>query len=345
MAIYYNEWDPFAAQWLRNLIEAGHLPPGDVDERDIREITPDDLKGYTQHHFFAGIGGWPVALSLAGWPADRSVWTGSCPCQPFSVAGKGLGEKDERHLWPAWFQLIGKCEPATVFGEQVTSPLGREWLSGVRADLETLGYAVGAADLCAAGVGSPQIRQRHWWVADASSVRCDQRRSAEGSEIQRECTERGRKNTRSKQTRELSGRSEGYCGASGLSDAIRRRCETSNKEERAVPEFNSNDSISRLYNPKRRRRLARSIVAETRPPEEQPDQGLLPGGGHSFWDNFDVIPFADGKARRVESGTFPLAHGIPARVGRLCGYGNAINPQTAAVFIRACQEIMCSRLT
>ena len=66
---YYNENDPYAAQWLRNLIAAGELPPGDVDDRNIQEITPDDLKRYTQCHFFAGIGGWSYAFRLA-WPDE-----------------------------------------------------------------------------------------------------------------------------------------------------------------------------------------------------------------------------------------------------------------------------------
>ena len=87
MKVYYNDNELFVVQWLRNLIAAGHLPAGDVDERPIQEVQADDLKGYTQCHFFAGIGGWALALQLAGW--DGSVWTGSCPCQPFSTAGKG----------------------------------------------------------------------------------------------------------------------------------------------------------------------------------------------------------------------------------------------------------------
>lgn len=163
---YYNDNDPFAAQWLRNLIEAGLIPKGYVDERSITEVDPETLRGFTQCHFFAGAGGWSIALELAGWNPGRPVWTGSCPCQPFSLAGNGRGEKDERHLWPEFFRLIQECGPSTVFGEQVESEDGRHWLAAVRLDLEALGYAVGGADLCAASVGAPHVRQRLWWVAD-----------------------------------------------------------------------------------------------------------------------------------------------------------------------------------
>ena len=171
MTAFYNEIDPYAAQWLRNLIAAGEIAPGVVDERDIRDIRPDELVGYTQCHFFAGIGGWSLALRLAGIPDDFPIWTGSCPCQPLSSAGRRQGHADARHLWPAFFELIEKRSPSKIFGEQVASPDGREWFCGVRADMESLGYAVGGADLCAAGVGAPHIRQRLYWVADSDQER------------------------------------------------------------------------------------------------------------------------------------------------------------------------------
>lgn len=164
---YYNENDPYCAQWLRNLIAAGHIAPGDVDERSIIDVKPDDLTGYDQCHFFAGIGGWSYALRIAGWPNDCPVWTGSCPCQPLSGMGQRKGHIDERHLWPAFHALIAECSPATVFGEQVASKDGCEWFSAIRIDLEELGYAVGGANLCGAAAGSPQIRQRLFFVANS----------------------------------------------------------------------------------------------------------------------------------------------------------------------------------
>lgn len=166
MTAYYNENNPDVAEWLRNLSTEGLIAQGHVDERSIVDVRPSDLDGYTQCHFFAGIGGWSLALRLAGWPDDRHCWTGSCPCQSLSVAGKRKGHADKRHLWPAFYRLIAKCKPATVFGEQSASKDGREWLSAVRADFEAAGYACGAANLSAECVGAPHERQRLYFVAD-----------------------------------------------------------------------------------------------------------------------------------------------------------------------------------
>lgn len=167
----YNEIEPYTAEWLDNLITAGHIAPGRVDRRSISDLTPADVAGPGQRHFFAGIGGWSYALRLAGIEDSADIWTGSCPCQPFSGAGKGLGVRDPRHLWPAWFELIRQCRPPTVLGEQVASRDGLAWLDLVRADMEGCGYAFGASDLCAAGVGAPHIRQRLYFVAHAGRER------------------------------------------------------------------------------------------------------------------------------------------------------------------------------
>ncbi|EAA7903302.1 DNA cytosine methyltransferase [Salmonella enterica] len=180
---YYNEISPFAAAWLQNLIDAGCVAPGVVDTRSIEEVTANDLKGFTQCHFFAGIGVWSYALRCAGWPDSRPVWTGSCPCQPFSACGKRQGFDDPRHLWPSWAHLIKECHPDVIFGEQVASKNGLAWFDAVQTDLEETEYAVAVVDLCAAGFGAPQMRQRLFWVADANS-QC--------METPVECGERGR---------------------------------------------------------------------------------------------------------------------------------------------------------
>ena len=163
----YNENEPFAIRWLEQLQERNLIPGGKIDGRSITDIRPEDCDRTS--HFFAGIGGWAYALQLAGWDPARDVWTGSCPCQPFSIASNKStfadAIEDKRHLWPIWRELIAECRPPVIFGEQTSSKLGREWLSGVRSDLEALGYAVGAADLCAASVNAPHRRQRLYWVA------------------------------------------------------------------------------------------------------------------------------------------------------------------------------------
>lgn len=160
----YNEIDAHACAWLRSLCSAGHLR-GRVVEGDVRDLDPADVSKGCRFHAFAGIGTWEYALRLARWPDELPVWTGSCPCQPFSVAGRRRGTADERHLWPAWFRLIRECRPQIVLGEQVASPAGLAWFDAVSAELEGEGYAVGAADLCAAGVGAPHIRQRLFFAA------------------------------------------------------------------------------------------------------------------------------------------------------------------------------------
>ena len=169
MAAYYNENDPFAAARLRELSRAGLIADGEVDERSIEDVDANDVAGFRQCHWFAGIGGWSYALRLAGWPDDKPVWTGSCPCQPFSRAGRGRGFDDPRHLWPEFHRLIRERRPPVVLGEQVAGPAGRTWWDAVSVDLEHAGYAVGAADLCAAGVGAPHIRQRLYWCAVAET--------------------------------------------------------------------------------------------------------------------------------------------------------------------------------
>lgn len=337
---FYNENDAYPAAWLRNLIAAGHISPGVVDERSIADLQPEDLHGYERAHLFAGIAGWDYALKLAGWPAGREVWTGSCPCQPFSAAGKGLGEADPRHLWPEFRRLISECRPPVIFGEQVASPVGRRWLSGVRADLEALEYAVGAADLCAASVASPHIRQRLYWVASAS------RSGGPAAPERLGHADGGGSASRGPAAALVGHRSAALAdgGAGGLAEPGREPSrgrllgpvEGTGACEGRAPDQPLGSSRARGMGHAERpegARLGRDGGALV-PADEEPD------GRHDSdpWSRYDLLPCADGKTRRIESGTFPLAHGVPARVGRLRAYGNAIVPQVAAEFVKAFME-------
>ena len=311
---YYNEFDPKAAAWLRQLISAGEIPNGHVDERSICGVRPEDIEGYTQCHFFAGIGGWSYALKLAGWPPDRVIWTMSCPCQPFSTAGKQRGNADERHLWPVAFNLIRQCRPERVFGEQVASAIGHGWLDGISADLESENYTCGETVLGAHSVGAPHIRQRLYWVADAKSGRLGiDGGSSWGSGHAHEC---------------------GETIGLGLTDSAGRdSLEPSAEASRHGSSVESTGGVGGMghaYNTGSQGRIRQELR------ECSSKQTAGPGGA---WSDYELVQCLDGKSRRIESGTFPLAHGVSGRVGLLRGYGNAIIPQVAAEFIGAFLDI------
>lgn len=328
MSAYYNEFDPFAAQWLRELIKCGFIADGVVDERSITEVKADDLKDFTQCHFFAGIEGWSYALRLAGIPDDTRLWTGSCPCQAFSVAGKHKGFDDERHLWPVFSKLIDECKPSIVFGEQVETAIKHGWLDLVQDDLESYGYACASAVLPAACVGAPHIRHRLYWggvlantikfgIQGQSNVEgqgaepfartCDQGDGdTEGIRLERETLF------------ELSDKKEGW-------EAERRQtCQSSPFNQ----QLENTDSFGC------RGRYSQSCIRATAEglPVNVKEQLF---SRFNFWSGAEWRIGQDGKIRPVEPGTFPLAYGIPARVGRLRYYGNAIVPQVAAEFIKA----------
>ncbi|MFM0689278.1 DNA cytosine methyltransferase [Paraburkholderia strydomiana] len=303
---YYNEIDAYAAQWLRNLIAAGHIAAGEVDERSIEDVRPDDLRGFTQCHFFAGIGVWSYALRLADWPDDRPVWTGSCPCQPFSAAGKGAGFADERHLWPAWAWLVGECRPPVILGEQVASKDIDPWIDLVQADLEAMGYAIGCVPFPSAGVGAPHIRDRAYFMAYADNAR-----------------PQGRQRVRERAA-ECIARARGVAGI--VADAECERIRTHGRGS-------TGGTSSPLQGIDRKRQRVRIDAGA--------DDDALPataGPTNGFWRTADWLLCRDEKWRPVEPGTFPLADGTPARVGRLRAYGNAINAQAATEFICAARE-------
>src|SRR5579863_1817534 len=423
---YYNDNDKEKCAWLRELIKAGAIAQGDVDERNLEDVDPAELVGYTQCHFFAGIGAWSYALRLAGWPDDRPVWTGSCPCPSFSCAGKGQGFDEPRHQWPHWARLIRERKPPVIFGEQADDAIGFGWLDLVQTDLEAEAYAVGKAVLGAASVGASDIRQRLYFVAHC--LQCGRIPQSRGA---------GEEGASGIQSRHHAGRRRGVhvladarCGGGellrlGVGSAPRGSEGEGDKRERLRLDDRDGESTgvmadaespgtTRLGADGREESTTRGLWSRPSDGSELgllddaagarhdreipgtegdsrhearlcvPSEGFGPrelgiasverregiengrsdvhGSGRTtakragsqltgpvegrawasplkgFWRDADWLFCRDGKWRPVEPGTFPLAHGAPARLGRLRGYGDAINAYTAKAFIEAVMD-------
>ena len=291
---YYNEFDKFAASWLEQLIHKNLIPAGYIDRRSITEVKSDDLTKYTQCHFFAGIGGWSEALRIAGWDNTRPVWTGSCPCQPFSSAGNQKGKDDERHLWPVWFNLIRQSRPPIVFGEQVSAAIRHGWWDDVADDMEREGYTTRAEIRTASSVGAPHKRERLWFMAHTESKRGLRESSQQRSTFERSEGDHSNQFEQSNQT-----------GSINVANTISSRQQRQGK-------------------------LGQPIHSTARGTREAdwPDNDSA-----RHWQG-EWIDCPDGKQRLIEPSIRLLANGVSNRVGKLRGYGNAITPQVAAEFIR-----------
>lgn len=358
MPAYYNEFDPFAAQWLRELIKKGLIADGEVDERSITDVQSEDIREFTQCHFFAGIGVWSYALRQAGWTDDRPVWTGSCPCQPFSSAGKGKGFKDERHLWPEFYRLISQCRPTVCFGEQVASKDGLAWVELVQNNMEGAGYAFGAVDTCSASFGAPHIRQRLYWVGadtlgNAALWGCV--RGEMGNETGPQCSALGSGENEECWWHDVA--DDGACvrldyasgeGLEGRWGLVQKP--VPQRREREIGyNFKTSGTCGLAHTESVGRTDGEEISGSSRQVScaGKPLLGVgdcsttreRPGPTNGHWRDADWLFCRDGKWRAVEPGTFPLAYGAAARVGRLRGYGNAINAEQAKAFIKAYLEI------
>lgn len=332
MTHYYNEFHAGAADWLDELIRLGAIPAGFVDRRSVTDVRPSDLEGVTRADFFAGIGGWAEALRLAGQAETAGIWTGSPPCQPFSVAGKKLGFEDPRHLAPQFLDLVGKCRPRWLFGEQVSRALRLGWARFVQDELQKHGYITAFAVLPAGGVGSPHRRERVFFGAYdmVNTNRDDDRRAIQRSRRTPPPARRAGKDVASWLTLGTSNaHGMGDTGSAGRERGLQGRTD---QEWQTVPGYAGRISPIDYTDPLR-----------------------------GFWSGSDWVLCRDGGIRPVESGVVPLVDGFSPRVGsgsdqgapsqgynimntaeaaanRLRGYGNAIVPQVAAAFVRNFME-------
>lgn len=369
MTAYYNEFDPAAAHILKAMIDIGVIAPGEVDTRSIKEVHPDDLIGFTQCHFFAGGGLWSVAARLAGWPDDEPMWTGSCPCQPFSAAGKGAGTDDPRHLWPDFHRLISARRPPVVMGEQVAGAAGYGWFDGVRADLESEGFASRTVDFPACSVDAPHQRNRLYWIAmddgessgragRAGTRRGDRKEACHpsaqagagvtlgdafgsGLEGQRRHGDGSRRQKPGGSVAEADG-AERYDVANGAGKGRNAgtfagvRGEAQGQRARhGEPERSSGFDCDGLYADADSRGRAGWQEGEERGTfvGTSPERHLLRNG--TYWSDAEWIVCHDDKARRTKPGLRFLVDGLPGRVDLWRVGGNAIVPEAAKEVIAA----------
>lgn len=267
MSVFYNDFSQDAYTWLRGLVKAGLLPHGDISTTPIELIKARDARFFNQCHFFCGIGGWPLALKLAGVPEDVNIWTGSCPCQPFSVAGKGEGLNDERDLWSTFASLIGECKPDFVVGEQVEAAIRHDWYKRLCEDLMHQGYGVLGAVLSANIIGSPHVRKRLYWFAY-------RKEAVENTDVLR-------------RTRWLPVGDPSWCLA-----------EVQGNGEESVP------------------------------------------SSFPFWSDGEWVEGTEGQSFALQPGSFPLVDGVPNKLVKCVGYGNAIVPQLGALFLLSCFDTL-----
>ena len=148
--IQFCEINPFC-----NKILNYHFPCVPIHD-DIRTLTFDIIKNSPLYD-----------------PNETTIFTGGVPCQPWSLAGRRLGKKDDRNLWPETIKLIGQIQPDYAVLENVFGLIN--WNGGlvfdeVQTDLEAEGYEVQPYVLPACGVNAPHKRDRVWFVAHRANT-------------------------------------------------------------------------------------------------------------------------------------------------------------------------------
>lgn len=242
--------------------------------------------------------------------ADIEVICGGFPCQDVSLAGKRAGIAGERTgLWQEYRRLIGELRPRYVLAENVPGILSAG-AGDVLRDLAALGYDALWECIPASAVGAPHRRDRWWLVAHANGRNASAERQQRGGEQRQQPEDGG------------VGRMADACCA-GLEvvseQSARHQCATSERG-RAIGDVANANGEQRDW----------SGVGRPRRRAEPTD-----GSGSDFWADREWIYCTDGKWRPIEPGTFPLAHGVPARLAKCRSASNAVVSKIPEIIGRA----------
>jgi DNA (cytosine-5)-methyltransferase 1 len=240
--------------------------------------------------------------------AGVTLLTGGFPCQPFSVAGKQGGKDDDRYLWPEMLRVIREARPTWIIGENVAGIVNME-LDKVHTDLEAEGYEVESIIIPACGVDAPHRRDRVWILAH-TDICCDtgEERGVDAEKVR--LSEENREEWRG-------------CGMPSRTSQVEKRGESNRIHDKAnVADANSQRILSA--------EIAQYDVKNgSKSHDKFPWRCGSTSGGERSQANWSLEP----KLGRV-------AHGVPNRVDRIKGLGNAIVPQVASEIIRCINKVM-----
>ena len=349
----------------------------------------------THLDLFSGIGGFALAAQAAGfetigfaeidnyasailkrhWPNVRNygdvrtvpaircdLITGGFPCQPFSVAGKQRGTSDDRYLWPAMLDVIKKCKPAWVLGENVAGLVNME-LDRCFSDLENLGYEVQPLIIPACATDARHRRDRVWIIGyakhsgltpaeiggslgtgnDDSATRTEQASEPAGSSEQLPSLAnayRGRFG-------ECEPEAEQIYGTGGASERNRgeqttvadaasrenhgRKSRNMDEAQRGGKSLNAaadtcGENVADTLRERSEAGLSEPQQRKTRPAGIALNGDSGRPGGYCRW--------------QPEPAICRVANGIPNRVDKLRGLGNAIVPQVAEIILKQIARVM-----
>lgn len=249
------------------------------------------------------------------WRGAIDIISGGFPCQPFSSAGKRLGKEDERHLWPEMLRVIREAKPKWVVGENVRGLVN--WSEGmvfdeVQSDLEAAGYEIISFILPAAGVNAPHERYRVWPVAYASGA--DDRGNT-GELSTEECRSKWNNLSESRSTSEIfttntTGKQMGHSGQSR---------EYERMEDAPNPYSIGHENRTQKRNGSNKKE---KITRENNSFERPRNTWII-----TTWDEWTAEP----PVCRVDDG-------VPNRMDRIRGLGNAIVPEEALQIFETINE-------
>lgn len=275
-----------------------------------------EYEPYAQKVLAKNFPGVPIAGDIFEFDATKflgvGLVTGGFPCQPFSVAGKQLGNKDDRAIWPQMLRVIHEARPTWVIGENVSGIIKME-LDNVLSDLEREGYTTQTLVIPAAGVDAKHRRERVWILAHTTGTR---RSGGEGHMGTDGCNLREEVQTRLGTSEDMASSSEDAPDSNSI------RCGDTLERQ---------DQI-RLSECRNKQTEGQRDVANSNSSDDSHQEG-----GRSEGDPGSESSGADGRSGinwLPEPSVGRVANGVPSRVDRLKGLGNAIVPQVAFEIMR-----------